>query len=102
MGARLQVVSLREKAACCGRKPESAKRVSRNILYLRSFHFPIGAEGDFNAFGFGDVDQCGLIRYGVTHVPEQGVLPIITCGGRSVGWEFLSGENVKTIRSDNR
>ena len=70
MGTGLQVVSLREQAACCGMKPESAKYVSRNVLYLRSFHFPIGAESDLSAFGFRDVDQCGLVRYGVTHVPE--------------------------------
>jgi hypothetical protein len=49
---------------------ERVEHVARNVLYVRSFHFLIGAEGDFHAFGFRDGNQGGLTRYGGAHVPE--------------------------------
>ena len=68
MPAGLQVVSLREQATCCGMEPETVKRVSRNVLYVRSLHFLVGAERDFDAFGFGDGEQRCSVRHGVAHV----------------------------------
>ena len=70
MAAGTQVVLLREQAAGGGVQSEIVEHIARNVLYVRSFHLSVGAQGDFHALGFGEGDQGGAAGRGLAHALE--------------------------------